>query len=141
VLIAAVLAAVWRRPWFVLAVATAGLTADLLSLALRQLIGRERPFHVYAEPRPLVHEPSSGSFPSGHASAAFACATVIASASPRAGVAAFVLAALVAWSRVYVGVHWPLDVIGGAVLGVVVATVLLKLEAALRRSRRATPAG
>ena len=61
--------------------------------------------------------PSSGSFPSGHASAAFACATVIYWASPRAGIPAFVLAALVAWSRVYVGVHWPSDVLGGYLLG------------------------
>ena len=140
VLIAAVLAVIWRRPWFLLAVVAAGLSADLISLGLRQLIGRDRPFLVYPEPRPLVHPPSSGSFPSGHASAAFACATVIAWASPKLAVPAFVLAALVAWSRVYVGVHWPLDVLGGAVLGVAVATALLRLEAALRRSRRAMPA-
>jgi membrane-associated phospholipid phosphatase len=56
-------------------------------------------------------------------------------------VPAFVLAAAIAWSRVYVGVHWPLDVLGGAVLGVLVATALLMLEEALRRSRRAPRAG
>ncbi len=135
------LALYWRRPWLVLTVAAAGLSADALSLALRQLIGRDRPFVTYPEPRPLVHPPSSGSFPSGHASAAFACATVIAWASPRLAVGAYVLAALVAWSRVYVGVHYPLDVLGGAALGILVATALLKLEAALRRSRQGTPAG
>ena len=135
------LAVYWRRPWVLVEVAAAGLSADLISLALRQLIGRDRPFVLYPEPRPLVHPPSSGSFPSGHASAAFACATVIAWASPRLAVPVYVLAALVAWSRVYVGVHYPLDVLGGAVLGVLVATALLKLEAALRRSRQGTPAG
>jgi undecaprenyl-diphosphatase len=125
----------------IFAVAAAGLSADLISLALRQLIGRDRPFVVYPEPRPLVHPPSSGSFPSGHAAAAFACATVIAWASPRLAVPAYVVAVLVAWSRVYVGVHYPLDVLGGAVLGVLVAIALLKLEAALRRSRQAKRAG
>jgi undecaprenyl-diphosphatase len=141
VLLAAVLALYWRRPWILLAVAVAGVSADLLSLALRQLIGRDRPFLAYPEPRPLVHPPASGSFPSGHAAAAFACATVIASASPRLAVPVYVLAGLVAWSRVYVGVHYPLDVLGGAALGVLVAIALLKLEAALRRSRQGTPAG
>jgi undecaprenyl-diphosphatase len=141
VLLAAVLAVYWRRPWVLFTVAAAGLSADLLSLALRQLIGRDRPFVLHPEPKPLVGQPSSGSFPSGHASAAFACATVIAWASPRLAVPVYVLAALVAWSRVYVGVHYPLDVLGGAVLGVLVATALLKLEAALRRSRQETPAG
>jgi undecaprenyl-diphosphatase len=127
ILLAGVLALYWRRPWIVLAVAAAGVTADLLSLALRELIGRDRPFLLYPEPRPLVHPPASGSFPSGHASAAFACATVIAWASPRLAVPVYVLAALVAWSRVYVGVHWPLDVLGGAILGTAVGAGLVFL--------------
>ena len=124
VLLAAALALYWRRPWVLFAVAAAGLSADLISLGLRQLIGRDRPFVVYPEPRPLVHPPSSGSFPSGHAAAAFACATVIAWASPRLAVPVYVVAALVAWSRVYVGVHYPLDVLGGAVLGVLVGAAV-----------------
>ena len=85
--------------------------------------------------------PGSGSFPSGHATIAFACATVIAWASPKLAVPAFLLAAAIAFSRVYAGVHWPLDVLGGAILGVLLATALLKLVEALRRSRRATPPG
>jgi undecaprenyl-diphosphatase len=135
--VGAVLALLWRRPWFLLALATADLAADLLSLALRQWIGRDRPPLVYSEPRPLMHVPHSGAFPSGHASAAFACATVLAWASPRLTAPAFVLAAAIAVSRVYVGVHWPLDVLGGAALGVVVATALLKLAAIRPRSRPA----
>jgi undecaprenyl-diphosphatase len=83
-----------------------------------------------------VHTPHSGSFPSGHATIAFACATVIAWQVPRLAFPAFALAAAIAWSRVYVGVHWPLDVLGGAALGVLVATALLTLVEALRRSRR-----
>jgi len=88
-----------------------------------------------------VDLPHSGAFPSGHASAAFACATVIAWAAPRLAIPSFVLAALIAWSRVYNGVHWPLDVLGGAVLGVLVATALLKLVAARPRLRPEPPAG
>jgi undecaprenyl-diphosphatase len=141
VLVVAVLAVLWRRPWLLLLVVTADLAADGISLVLRQWIGRLRPPLVYPEPRPLVPTPHTGSFPSGHSATAFACATVIAWVSPRLAVPAFVLAALVAWSRVYVGVHWPLDVLGGAALGVLVAIALLKLVATRPRLRPGSPAG
>jgi undecaprenyl-diphosphatase len=141
VLVGAVLALLWRRPWFLLLLVAADLAADGLSLVLRQWIGRLRPPLVYPEPPPLVATPHTGSFPSEHSATAFACATVIAWAAPRLAVPAFVLAALVAWSRVYVGVHWPLDVLGGAALGVLVSTVLLKLVAARPRLRPGSPAG
>jgi undecaprenyl-diphosphatase len=136
-----VLAILWRRPWFFVALVTATLAADGLSYLLRQWIGRDRPPLVYEEPRPLVGLPHSGAFPSGHAASAFAAATVIAWASRRLAVPAYVLAALVAWSRVYVGVHWPLDVIGGAALGTLVAIALLKLSAVRPQLLRAPQGG
>jgi undecaprenyl-diphosphatase len=135
IVVGAVLALIWRRPWFLVLMLASDFVADGLSLVLRQALGRDRPPLVYPEPKPLVAVPHTGAFPSGHASAAFACATVLAWASPRLRVPAFVLAAAIAWSRVYVGVHWPLDVLGGAVLGVLVATALLKLAANPPRSR------
>ena len=140
-----VLAVLWRRPWFFLALVTATLAADWLSYLLRQLTGRDRPPLVYPDPKPLVALPHTGAFPSGHSASAFAAATVIAFSSPRLAVPAYVLAALVAWSRVYVGVHWPLDVIGGAALGVLVGTLVVKalprLSEVRRRSLRAPRAG
>ena len=138
---AAVVALLWRRPWLLVLVLASDLVAELLSYGMRDWIGRRRPPLVYQQPKPLVHVPHSGSFPSGHATAAFACATVIAWRAPRLAFPAFVLAGAIAWSRVYVGVHWPLDVLGGAALGLLIATALLMLSAAPRRSPRATRAG
>jgi membrane-associated phospholipid phosphatase len=134
-----VLAVIWRRPWLLVLLLAADAVADGLSYELRQWIGRERPPLVYPDPKPLVDVPHSGAFPSGHASTAFACATVLAWASPRLRIPVFVLAAAIAWSRVYVGVHWPLDVLGGALLGVLVATALLTLAASRRQLRPETP--
>jgi len=136
-----VLAVLWRRPWLFFEVALADLAGQLISYGLRQRIGRERPNVAYADPKPLVHPPHDGSFPSGHATVSFACATVLSFYAPRAAPAFFVLAAAIAWSRVYVGVHYPLDVLGGAVLGVGIAIGLRWLTRALRRSGQATPAG
>jgi undecaprenyl-diphosphatase len=66
---------------------------------------------------------------------------VLAFRAPRAAPAFFLLATAIAWSRVYVGVHYPLDVLGGAVLGVAIAIALRWLSAHLPRLRRVTPAG
>jgi undecaprenyl-diphosphatase len=136
-----VLALWWRRPFLFFEVALADLIAQLVSYGLKQGIGRERPNVAYAEPKPLVHAPHDGSFPSGHATVSFACATVLSLYAPRAAPSFFILAAAIAWSRVYVGVHYPLDVLGGAVLGVGIAIALRWLTAVLRRSRPATRAG
>jgi undecaprenyl-diphosphatase len=139
--IAAVLAVLWRRPWLFFDVALADLAGQLISLGLKQGIGRERPNVAYPEPRPLVHAPHDGSFPSGHATVSFACATALSFYAPRAAPAFYVLAAAIAWSRVYVGVHYPLDVLGGAALGLGIAIALRWLTATLRRSRPVTRAG
>jgi undecaprenyl-diphosphatase len=122
--------AVVRRRWeLAVLVIAAVAVADLAATILKDATHRRRPPLVYPEPKPLVADPHSSAFPSGHAATALAGATMLAFAFPRAAPAFYVLAAAIAYSRVYVGVHWPLDVIAGALVGV--ATALL-LRAAVR---------
>ena len=99
-----------------------------LAEAVKGIVGERRP-HGYD---PLVPLPHSSSFPSGHAAMSFACATVLSALVPRGAPAFVALAAAIAYSRLYLGVHWPGDVVAGAALGV--ATALLLLEATRRRS-------
>ena len=139
--IALALAIAWRRPPLFARVLLADGIAQLAAYGLKQATDRPRPSAAYAEPKPLVHAPHDPSFPSGHAASSFACATILAVAAPRFAWAFYLLAAGIACSRVYVGVHYPLDVLAGAVLGTLLAIALLTLEAVLRRSRRAKQAG
>jgi undecaprenyl-diphosphatase len=131
----------WSRPWLWTRVGVAILLAESLSGGLKAWIGRDRPPVVDPDPEPLVRVPETYSFPSGHATVSFACATVLAAAVPRLRLPLFALAALIAWSRVYDGVHYPLDVLAGAVLGVALAIALRTLARALRRSAPPTPRG
>jgi undecaprenyl-diphosphatase len=125
-----------RRLNVFLLVAAADLVAELSADGIKDAVDRSRPAF-----RLLVPEPGSSSFPSGHAATSFACAAALAWTVPKLALPAFVLAIAIAYSRVYLGVHYPLDVIGGAALGLLVATALLLLARALRRSRVSPRAG
>jgi undecaprenyl-diphosphatase len=102
--------------------------AELLASALKALVGRRRP--AVDRLGPAVSSPS---FPSGHTSTSVACALVLAAYVPRLRGPLYVLAALIAFSRLYNGDHYPLDVAGGVVLGLLTARLLL--GAIRRRSR------
>ena len=124
----------WSRPWLWTRVAVAILISESISGLLKEWIERDRPPLADPDPAPLVDLPSTFSFPSGHATVSFACATTLALAVPRLTWPLFALATLISFSRVYVGVHYPFDVLAGAALGVAIAIALRKLAAALRRS-------
>jgi undecaprenyl-diphosphatase len=139
--IALALALLRRRPDLLLLVLAADAAADLVAYAIKRLVDVERPAFRYAEPKALVHVPRDHSFPSGHAATSFACTTVLAFAFPRLAAPLYLLAAAIAYSRVYVGVHYPFDVVGGALVGIAVAIALLRLARGPRRSRRSPQPG
>lgn len=100
-----------------------------MALLVNQII-----LHLWARPRPFVAHPETvhlllrhatdPSFPSDHASPAFAIAGVLVLFHRRLGVLALLVAAFMCYARVYVGDHYPGDVAAGAVIGIVVAVIL-----------------
>ena len=111
-----------RRAQVLVAVAAADLVADVTTTGLQALFGRSRPLVAT-----LVARPHSHSFPSGHAATSFACAVVLGALSPALRRTALGLAALIAFSRLYVGVHYPLDVLAGSAYGALVGLAVVRL--------------
>jgi membrane-associated phospholipid phosphatase len=99
--------------------ASLGVTATIVNAAVKPLGRRHRPDPVAGAVPPArqVRVPSSTSFPSGHSASAFAFATGVGRVLPREAVALRALAALVAYSRVHTGVHYPGDVLAGSLIG------------------------
>ena len=126
----------WRRPSLAVRVGATILVAEALSSGAKEWLDRERPPLRDPDPEPLVSLPATSSFPSGHSTVAFACATVLALAVPRLRWPLVALAALIAVSRVYVGVHYPLDVLAGAALGVLIGLAVRYAGTAIRRFAR-----
>lgn len=97
--------------------------ALITNVALKNLVARTRPYEVVEGLTLLVGKQSDFSFPSGHSCASFAAATAYYKMAPKGhrkwGVLALVLAGLIAFSRLYVGVHYPTDVIAGIAIGVI----------------------
>lgn len=103
---------------------TAALLGTLLinNIVLKNLVARTRPYEVVEGLTYLVKKPSDFSFPSGHAGCAFSAACIMFRRLPkRYGVPALVLAVFISLSRLYVGVHYPSDVLFGVVSGIAVS--------------------
>jgi undecaprenyl-diphosphatase len=130
---------VWRRrvPVAFLAAGAATISASLIVSPLKDLFDRHRPPESDPGLGSLVAIPGNASFPSGHAATAFAAATAIAILSPRMRPYALGLAAAVALSRVYLRVHFPLDILAGGLLGAALGA--LTALAAVRLGRLQAP--
>lgn len=115
--------------------ASLAVTSVVVNVGIKLATRRTRPdpaAHAVPEAR-RVPMPVSRSFPSAHSAAAFAFATGVGEVSPGAAIPLRALAVVVAYSRVHTGVHYPGDVVGGALTGVTLAE--LTSRALLRRGR------
>lgn len=97
------------------------------NIILKPLVKRIRPFDLVHFTQLLISAPKDFSFPSGHTMASFASATVIISQNKKWGMYAFILAFLIGFSRLYLFVHFPSDVIMGAVIGCILGIISVKL--------------
>jgi undecaprenyl-diphosphatase len=113
--------------FLVLAIVSVVVADAIGSYVFKQAFVRTRPCVALEGVRLLVGCTNSPSFPSNHAINASVLATLAALYAPGLWLPATVLAALVGYSRVYVGAHYPLDVLAGAVLGIVVARVFFRV--------------
>ncbi len=95
-------------------------------VGLKNIVDRLRPFVQNPEVIPAIKPPSGYSFPSGHSCSSFAAATVLIVRDKKFGIPAIIIASLIAFSRLYNYVHFPSDVLGGIILGVLcaVATII-----------------
>lgn len=109
----------YRRSGIELAAGLAG-CALIGNLLLKNLVARQRPCWINETVELLIAVPKDYSFPSGHTMTAFAAAAIILHANKRLGIAAYILAAVIAFSRLYLYVHFPTDVLAGAVIGTLI---------------------
>jgi undecaprenyl-diphosphatase len=103
------------------------LSDQICNSVLKPLVGRVRPCNVLANVHLLVGCTKAFSFPSSHATNIFTGMSIFSFVYPKLKIGFFVIAALVAYSRVYVGVHYPFDVAAGVALGIACAVTVIVL--------------
>ncbi|MDO5517351.1 MAG: phosphatase PAP2 family protein [Clostridium sp.] len=96
---------------------TLALCAILGNLILKNIFSRKRPFHTKTEILLLIPKPKDYSFPSGHTMSSIAAATVIFNMNHILGIISWIIAILIAFSRIYLYVHYPSDIAAGAIAG------------------------
>lgn len=123
-----------HRTYGVLILAGLTLASFVGQFLLKHMIRRQRPCKVNEDVKLIVKHPKDTSFPSCHTLTSVVSATILAAASPALGCIAVPIAALIAFSRLYLYVHYPSDVVSAAAIGVVLGEVVLRVAAAMQFS-------
>lgn len=100
---------------------------------IKPLVGRIRPFAEFGMTELLIPLPSDFSFPSGHTLASVSAAVIIWHINRKWGIAAWCLAALIIFSRMYLWVHYPSDVLAGALIGAVLSFTAIQIDTYWRK--------
>ena len=110
------------------ALASLAISSVIVMLILKPIVARPRPFTQLSDLIVLIKKPLDFSFPSGHTSSSFSVAWIIYWLYPnkKVGKMGMVLASLIALSRLYLGVHYPMDVLIGFMIGTLVAAYVVK---------------
>lgn len=122
------------RPLGVICAASMVFGLIITNLIIKNWAARIRPYEVVQGLKCIVPLADDWSFPSGHTTNSLACAWVLFRRTPKkCGVPALILAILIAFSRLYVGIHYPTDVLGGAVIGICCACLAMWLVPKLEK--------
>ena len=108
------------------------------NLGLKNWIARVRPYHAMENWSVIIPYPNGYSFPSGHTMHALGAATAFLLCNRRLGIAAMVLALCIAFTRVYLGVHYPTDIIGGMLVGIGAAILVCAIVGKIWKNREVT---
>lgn len=112
----------------IMALSAMALCALVTNVCLKNLVARPRPYTQIPGLTALIPAQVDWSFPSGHTTASFASAGIYLQTLPRKyGIPALILAALIAFSRLYVGVHYPTDVLAGMLIGLLGSWIICRI--------------
>ena len=104
------------------------LSRFIITEPIKRIFHIARPYVTLENAKKLIGENGNYvSFPSGHAAIFFALATAIYFFNKKWGIVAFIAAILVGLARIYVGVHWPIDVLAGAAIGIISGIIVTKI--------------
>ena len=105
---------------------------------LKNLIQRQRPCWIDTNILLLIPNPTDFSFPSGHTLASFEASIMILLHSKKWGIPAIILSILIAFSRMYLFVHFPTDILGGAILGTTISILVYYVSEKIIKAKKET---
>ena len=120
-------------------IGSSGAVSYVVAFIVKHVTASPRPIEVLKNPLVLLHDVASSAFPSGHSAFVFGIAVALLLYDWLLGVVALVLALLVGVARVAAGVHWPIDILGGILVGAIIAIIIHAVASIFFRDRITPP--